>query len=854
MANRSFRMFNNPVWRQSFLQSGLAGMLFLSLSDYSHARDYYFDPAALEGNAQLRQDVDLSLFSNSKAQLSGVYHSIIMVNDQHYDDLDINYVNGPDGTLEAQLTPEILRTWGIRIDAYPALATLPSRAPLPLPLKQYIPAADTRFDFASMTLNISMPQAAIKHRSQGEVDPSRWDDGVPVMFTDYSFSGSQNEGNNNDANQYLNLRNGINLAGWRLRNYSTYSKNDDQQSWDTLQTFIQHDIKTLEAQFTAGESNTLGEVFSSVQYTGINLASDDQMLPVSMRGFAPTIRGIANTNAEVSIRQNNNLIYQATVAPGAFEINDIYSTSNSGDLDITIKEADGTEHHFIQPYSVVPLMQRPGQLRFEMTAARYRANRGSNENEPAFGQINAIYGMNNFLTVYGGVMAADDYWAAVSGVGIALGEWGSISTDATYADASLDNGVQSHGQSWRALYSKNIEITDTHFTLASYRYSTSGYYDFADSTHKYDDDKDRNDLNFNYNKRNKLQLNISQSVLGSSVYLNGYQQDYWNTDRTERSLSAGVNTTINSISYHFAYTYSKTDSEQDDQMVSIGFSIPLSRWLPNSWASYNVSNSKHGDTRHNLGISGTLLDDQRLSYSLQQSRTNHDGTDNSSIYSSYRSQYAILNAGYYYASDNSRQLSYGASGAIVAHPHGVTLAQPLGNEFAIIDTNGAKGIHFQNQHGIQTDLFGNAIIPSLTAYQENRIGIDTTTLPSDVDTNQSAISVVPTRNAAVVAHFDTQIGYRTMITLARENGKSVPFGAIANADNQQLSGIVAENGVLYLAGVADNTPITVSWGKELDKQCHAIITLSESQPDNPAGVRYLNAQCRQEKHDAVKVQ
>lgn len=95
-----------------------------------------------------------------------------------------------------------------------------------------------------------------------------------------------------------------------------------------------------------------------MQYQGVNLASDENMLPFSQRGFAPTIRGIANSNAEVSVRQNGYLIYQANVAPGAFEINDISSTSNSGDMEVTIKEADGSERHFTQPYSSVAVMLR----------------------------------------------------------------------------------------------------------------------------------------------------------------------------------------------------------------------------------------------------------------------------------------------------------------------------------------------------------------------------------------------------------------------------------------------------------------------------------------------------------------
>ncbi|WP_224142471.1 fimbria/pilus outer membrane usher protein, partial [Escherichia coli] len=158
----------------------------------------------------------------------------------------------------------------------------------------------------------------------------------------------------------LNLRSGANFGGWRLRNYSTWSQSDNTQSWQAINTWIQHDIHLLKAQFIAGENSTRGEVFDSLQYRGINIASDDEMLPYNQRGFAPIIRGIASSNAEISVRQNGYVIYQANVAPGAFEITDLYSTTNSADLEVTVKEADGTEHRFIQPYSSVAVMQRPG--------------------------------------------------------------------------------------------------------------------------------------------------------------------------------------------------------------------------------------------------------------------------------------------------------------------------------------------------------------------------------------------------------------------------------------------------------------------------------------------------------------
>ncbi|SUC40391.1 fimbrial outer membrane usher protein [Proteus mirabilis] len=68
------------------------------------------------------------------------------------------------------------------------------------------------------------------------------------------------------------------------------------------------------------------------------------MLPDSMRGFAPTIKGIANSNAIVTVKQNGFVIYQISVPPGAFEIKDLYATSSSGNLDVTIKENNGKNY------------------------------------------------------------------------------------------------------------------------------------------------------------------------------------------------------------------------------------------------------------------------------------------------------------------------------------------------------------------------------------------------------------------------------------------------------------------------------------------------------------------------------
>ncbi len=52
-------------------------------------------------------------------------------------------------------------------------------------------------------------------------------------------------------------------------------------------------------------------IFFKYSDKGISLATNQQMLPSSMRGYAPVVRGFANSNATVTIRQNGQIIYKS---------------------------------------------------------------------------------------------------------------------------------------------------------------------------------------------------------------------------------------------------------------------------------------------------------------------------------------------------------------------------------------------------------------------------------------------------------------------------------------------------------------------------------------------------------------
>ncbi|MDE9590767.1 fimbria/pilus outer membrane usher protein, partial [Xenorhabdus bovienii] len=98
------------------------------------------------------------------------------------------------------------------------------------------------------------------------------------------------------------------------------------KKYHALNTYVQRDIPALQGRVLIGESYTSGQLFDTLPFTGVSLTSVPYMLPLSQQGYAPEIRGIARTNARVTVHQGEQVIYETTVPPGDFIINDLYPT------------------------------------------------------------------------------------------------------------------------------------------------------------------------------------------------------------------------------------------------------------------------------------------------------------------------------------------------------------------------------------------------------------------------------------------------------------------------------------------------------------------------------------------------
>jgi outer membrane usher protein len=848
----------------------LASVALLTHSVPVEARDY-FDPGLLTLTGGQSEDIDLSNFENADHIPAGDYLVTIVVNQTDAGQHTLHFKAGENHKVQAELTPALLQELGVNVQGLPAFNNLPADEPVS-DLTALIPQSHVLFDFPQLRLELSIPQVAMQPDAQGSVDPSKWDHGIPALLLSYNLNGGRNwqdgqsgSGNSEQTSLFALLNGGINVDAWRLRSTMSWTRNSRKQqgqqstSMQRTQfsnTYLMRDIHALRAEILAGESSTSSDVFDSIPFRGMKLSSTDDMLPYNLRGFAPVIEGIAQSNARVTVSQNGNVIYQTYVAPGPFSFRNLNQTGQGGELTVTVTEADGTVHTQTQAIASLPVMRRAGSLKYELTAGRYDGGVTIGSREAKFVSGTAIYGLPWDITLYGGGLLADDYGSVVAGAGASLGPLGALSADVTTSRTKLhpqDN--RQTGNSYRIRYAKNMQSTGSSVDLATYRYSTRHFYSFADfnnTGYRLNEDQAPWSL---ARQRSSVQLRFSQQLGGfGSIYLSAARNDYWGNKQVINTMSAGYSSSYKGISYGLTYSVDRTKGEGDwpeNKQLFFNIQVPLdllssSMSSGSAYANYQATHDNRGQVQQQAGINGNALD-SRLSYSVMQGWSNNpQNKDTSTLNLGYQGSKGMANAGYSH-SNTSRSLNLGASGAVVAHQEGVTLSQMLGNSVAIVSAPGTEGTQLMTGNAT-TDSRGFAVMPYLSSYQANTISLNPSTLPDDVDLTQSSTTVYPTKGAVVMAKFATKVGFQALITLQQRNGTPVPFGAMVTVNSEDKrddnTSIVGDAGQAYLSGLPEQGTLQVKWGQDTSRQCRVTYNLKGlPAPSEHNPVRSLTARC-----------
>ncbi len=816
-----------------------------------------FDRSMLAGAGH--GTADLSRFEHGNPVLPGIYNLDIYLNKHWVGRMDVRFAAPAANTNAVPcVDSRLLDRMGVApaktATAAAAAAKLASSACIGL--GDLIPGATLTVDMSSLRVNASIPQAFMNQRPRGWVNPASWDAGVTSFLLNYNINSyrTTTSGRYLDS-AYLGLRAGFNLGLWQFRQDSTASQESgtnqtSRRHWHNIDAYVQRALPGIRAVLSLGDSYTDGAVFDSYGLRGAQLATDDRMLPQSLRGYAPVVHGIAYTNAKVTVTQNGVQIYQTTVAPGPFVINDLYPTGYGGDLAVNVTEADGRKHSFTVPYASLAQLMRPGVTRFDIAVGQLRDS--FPQSRPDVIQASLQHGFSNRISGYAGVQGSAGYGAAL--VGAALNTpYGALALDITQAHASIPRYGSYNGQSYRVSYNRVLPESGTSLTVAADRYSTSGFLSLSDAETARDFARQgMNALQYQpasvltidglpvqslltpaqlaaltgtvYNsgglytargllqQRNRFTLTLNQRLGsdGGSLYANASVSDYWNHPGNDTQFQVGYDNHLGRLAYSISASRGRIALGGYDNQVSLNASLPLGDTAHAPSISFNLGHDSNSGNQAESTLNGALGEWNQFNYGATASHTGN-GTGNAyDVNVGYNSRYAVFDA----SAGGGRgysQASVGASGAVVAHPGGITFGQPTGDTVAIVHMPGATGAHILNAPGLSVDRHGYALVPYLTPYQRDTIEVDPQGLPLGVQLAATSADVAPYAGATVMVNFKSTSGRAVIVRIRLADGQPPPFGAQVFDAKYRPLGVVGQGGLSLLRGVGANGKLSVQW-------------------------------------------
>ncbi|MFQ6292671.1 fimbria/pilus outer membrane usher protein [Yersinia enterocolitica] len=717
--------------------------------------------------------------------------------------------------------------------------------------------ATIKFDNDDQKIYLSVPQVYLKNMPRGYIDPELWDEGIPALTLSYGINAAKLKNTNtyglNSTNEefyYGSLDSSVKLDAWRLFTSTTLnSSKSNGTNWNNQSAYLQRSIATNLSQLAIGDVNTTGVMFNTTPLRGVSMYTDDRMLPDSMRGFAPTIRGFADSNALVTVVQNGNIIYETSVPPGEFVISDLNTSGYSGSVEVTIREANGNVRTQTLPYSSIPQLLRTGYSKYSFTLGEIRKSNLSES--PILFEGTYQYGLNDYVTAYGGVQTtkANDYSAINGGLAIntAIGAFGLDLTRSFHSVDTQEKKCNSFCSiSVKASLAKLIEPTNTSFSLMAYRYSSSDYYTLMDALNILDARKKGQNVDTD-NFREVFEASISQELEAGwgSFNVSSYYGRYWKHNQENNiNYQVGYANSLGSVNYNLSYNRAKNSYGYGDDVFRLSFSIPISYGQRNSSKPILTSSFSRSDNESRLksSISGIAGSHQEYSYGSWIG-AGSKGDKEFGLNGGYNSGSALINAGYSQGKFNS-MTSLNLSGGVVAHAGGINLSHSISDTIGIVEAKGATGASIYPYSYSRVANNGYAVIPSLSPFVNNEISINSKNSPTNIEIEEDRIKVVPTAGASVLIKFETKNINKSILKVKNKSGESVPFGSIVYNEKGASVGVIGQGGNVILS---ENTlqKMSVVWAeKEGEKRCYIEYVPYKEESDEH--LKTTNALCQNE--------
>ncbi|ATN08607.1 outer membrane usher protein [Pseudomonas sp. FDAARGOS_380] len=644
-------------------------------------------------------------------------------------------------------------------------------------------------DPSTLTVSLVVPTDALRPVQQ---DISGYETGGFAGLLNYDLSGFYNRFGD-DASRFgsANTEVGFNAGDWNVRSRQVQTWQDGLSRSTHLEAYAQRTFASHQTVLQAGQINLYNPVLSGAQITGVQVLTEHAL---QEQGQGALIQGIANSPAQVEVRQNGALIHSTVVPAGPFTLTDVRRLNTRSDVEVTVKESVGAERRFTVPAAMLGLgLPAPG---YSVAAGRVR-NVGDAKGEDPWVVSGGWTGtLHPQLTLGTGVLAASQYRSVGASLGWLpwLDSQIQLSTQVSNSQAQEKvSGVQTD-LSWSQRLGEQWSIS------AANSWRSIGYRELEESTYARDD----NNRDSRYRDQQSLNLGWSHPRLGA--FSAGVSRSAnFAGDSSSRAL-ASWGTSIGAVSLSASAEWQMGGDQQQDNAVYLNISVPLgeSRRL-RSW----VRNSG-GENRTGLGLTEQI--DDQLSYRVSAEHDSSDHQVETTLGISALPRYSQLDVSYSRSDAERSSYQGGARGGVVLHGDGVTFSPyPVRDTFALVSVGDMSGIKLSTPSGpVWTDWQGQAVVPQVAAYGRSPVEVQTRSLPRNADINNGLAMISAGRGAVDRVEFGVGLTRRLLLTVSNDQGAPLPAGASVSSADGEFITLVQEGSQVFLPNVLGQSTLWIT--------------------------------------------
>lgn len=646
------------------------------------------------------------------------------------------------------------------------------------------PTAVTKAYPGQFRLELMLPEDAF--------DPEQDDyqRGGRALLLNYNLFGQQIAGNNADLRFFQGLfEPGVNLSNWVIRNHSSVSSGLGNNRYTSEETSASRVVESLKSVLQLGQFGSNSDTFAGLPMVGAQLYSDSAQLSTSQ--LVVPIKGVANTNATVEIRQRGRTIYRTVVAPGPFSLNNISNFSNGVPTDVEIIEEDGRRQRF-SVSNALSINAYQEASSYQVGLGRYRnpnAVADITVDAPLLATAELAFSPANRQRITTGGLLSDEYQNLTLKSSYAGTERGWLAGGISYSRAKYNQ------QGYQLDMQAQTTLGGNFSTSLSTLYRSEDYLtaDVVLSGLAYQQESSSQTL------RNATSAAITWAHprWGAFSYVASHNQYYHTGD------SGMVHTLSSSQRWGNATLSLNLQSSAFGQSAYASLSLPLGQGTLNNRVQSSDNSVSLGST-----YQGSWGENRGYSVGITGSSNQHrvSGTANMST------PYAQLGTGISQASNHSRSVSLSASGA-VAYANGTmaTSSQAIGDTFAIVSIPEQRNLRVQapGSGSTLTNRAGNAILPALQPYTTATAQIDTKTLPLNIRLNSTTVDFALARGSVASKHFTVTETRQLLLTIRDTNNTLIPVGATVLNGNGQFMGTVIGDGNVMLTNDDIGQPLRI---------------------------------------------